>query len=309
MRRGDVLIAPAVAAVALVLIGCGARPAPPGGREVGPLSRAADVHMVAIPAGNYVSGSTPEEREAAYADYLATAGHDAAREHDWFGREEDRHVAELAGFQIDLMPVTNAEYAEFVATGEVPPPSMDEPTWKAQGFIQDFSADVTRFVWPGPTPPPQREDHPVVLVTWDQARAYCAWRGTLVGTARRLPSAAEREKASRGHDGFAYPWGNQFEPDRLNSAVRGPGDTVPVGGFPGGASPYGVLDLAGNVFEWTATPWPPGEPATARQRTVRGSAWEDYAGVGRGAAWHGRASTARHIIVGFRCAADAVGRS
>jgi formylglycine-generating enzyme required for sulfatase activity len=290
----------------VALAGCPAagRVTAPAG-EAAPLSRAGDGQLVAIPAGPYVAGSTPEEREAAYDDYFATAGHDGAREGTWFAREIDRHVAELAAFRIDLLAVTNAQYAEFVATGAAPPPAIDEATWRAQGFLQDFASQVTRFVWSGPTPPSGREEHPVVLVTWDQAAAYCAWRGTLVGEARRLPTAEEREKAARGREGRVYPWGNAFERDKLNSVVGGPGDTVPVGSFHAGASPYGVLDLAGNVFEWTSTPWPPGSAGDAAERTVRGSAWEDHAGVGRGAAWHGRRRDARHVIVGFRCAADA----
>ena len=72
----------------------------------------------------------------------------------------------------------------------------------------------------------------------------------------------EYEKAARGDGGLAYPWGNAYEPDKLNSAVKGPGDTVPVGQYTIGASPYGVLDLAGNVFEWTSTPFS-GEQAHA----------------------------------------------
>jgi len=300
-----VVLPSVVAALGVGVAACsGPGPVIPGDRDPAPLSRAGDVHMVLIPEGQYVTGSTPEEREAAYDDYLATAGHDAARDNNWFGREEDRHVAQLAAFRIDLMPVTNAQYAEFVATGAAPAPAMDEATWKAQGFAQAW-ADVTRFVWPAAGPPPAREDHPVVLVTWDQATAYCAWRGTIVGTPRRLPTAAEYEKASRGTDGMTYPWGNAFDATKLDSAVRGPNDTMPVGSFSEGASPFGVLDLAGNVFEWTSTPWPPGAPVTARDRTVRGSAWEDFAGVGRGASWHGRPRGVRHVIVGFRCAADA----
>ena len=142
-------------------------------------------------------------------------------------------------------------------------------------------------------------DHPVVLVTYGEAEKYCAWRGAQKGEKRRLPTAAEYEKAARGDGGLAYPWGNTYEADKLDSAVRGPGDTVPVGQYVTGASPYGVLDLAGNVFEWTATPFSDGK------MTVKGSAWEDYAGVGRGASRHGRAPKVRHVIVGFRCAADA----
>ena len=278
---------------------------PPSGSGVGPLSRAADAQMILVAPGMYVAGATPDERDVAYDDYLATAGRDDARENDWFKREEDRHVAELPAFRIDLMPVTNAQYAEFVGTGEAPAPAMDEATWAAQGFVQDYATEVTRFIWSTTTSPIGREDHPVVLITWDQANTYCAWRGSLLGVTRRLPTAAEREKAARGREGFIYPWGNTWVADNLNSAVKGPNDTVPVGSFPHGASPYGVLDLAGNTFEWTSTPWPPGASTGARERTVRGSAWEDYAGVGRGAAWHGRAHDARHVIVGFRCASDA----
>jgi formylglycine-generating enzyme required for sulfatase activity len=297
----------ALPVVVLVLAGCpGPGHVTRQGADVGPLSRAGDAHLVTIPSGQYVAGSTPEERDTAYDDYLATAGHDTAREREWFAREEDRHVAELPAFRIDLLAVTNAQFAEFVATGGGPPPVMDEGTWKAQGFLQDYAAEVTRFLWDGARPPAGREDHPVVLVSWDHAVAYCAWRGTLVGEDRRLPTAAEREKASRGTDGRTYPWGNAFDASRLNSGVSGPGDTMPVGSFSDGASPYGVLDLAGNVFEWTSTPWPPGAADSAAERTVRGSAWEDHAGVGRGASWHGRRRDARHIIVGFRCAAEAV---
>ena len=274
-----------------------------------PLSSAADAQMVLIPAGRSVAGSTPEERAAAYDSYRASAGHDGAREHDWFETEEDRHIVELPAFRLDLMPVTNAAYAEFVADGGAPAPSIDEATWKAQGFRQAWPDEVERFVWRDGRPPPQREDHPVVLITWDDAAAYCVWRGQVAGAPRRLPSAHELEKAARGPEGFAYPWGAAFEPARLNSAVGGPRDTVPVGSYPDAASPFGVLDTAGNVFQWTATPWPPPPPGTTAGRTaemtVKGSAWDDFGGLGRGAAWHGRPRGARHVIVGFRCAADA----
>jgi len=272
-----------------------------------PLSLAADQQMVAIRSSRSIAGSTPEERAAAYDAYRATSGHDDARARRWFETEEDRHVVELPGFRIDLMPVTNAAYAEFVADGGAPPPSMDEATWRATEFQQRWPDEVVRSVWDGATPPLGREDHPVVLVTWDDAAAYCAWRGRLVASIRRLPSAHEFEKAARGDDGAAYPWGAEFDPTQLNSAVRGTRDTVPVGTYR--TSPHGVLDTAGNVFQWTSTPWPPRPPGeapvgTPTTMTVKGSAWDDWAGLGRGAAWHGRARAARHVIIGFRCAAD-----
>jgi toxoflavin biosynthesis protein ToxD len=264
---------------------------------VGQLSLAKDVQMLSVPGGKYIAGSTPEERSAAYDDFQNTAGHDAARTHKWFEGEEQRHLAAVDGYRIDLMPVTQAEYAEFVSTKQAPPPSIDEASWKAQGFTQDYATMVARFNWVDDAPPVGREDHPVVLVTWKDASAYCEWRGSLRGEPRRLPTEAEFEKAARGDDGMAYPWGNLYEAAQLNSAVKGPRDTTPVGQFVDGASPFGMLDAAGNVFQWTSSPF------TSGKMTVKGSAWDDFAGLGRGAGRHGRPVTARHVIVGFRCAA------
>jgi formylglycine-generating enzyme required for sulfatase activity len=156
---------------------------------------------------------------------------------------------------------------------------------------------VKRFAWVDGAPPPGREEHPVVLVTWADAKRYCEWRGRAVGSTRRLPTAAEYEKASRGTDGSSYPWGNLWDATKLNSAVGGPSDTVPVGGYPPSAG-FAILDLAGNVFQWTASKW------DADEMTVKGSAWDDFGGVGRGASGHGRPTGARHVIVGFRCASD-----
>jgi formylglycine-generating enzyme required for sulfatase activity len=264
------------------------------------LARAAEQVMLAIPAGTYIAGSTPEEREQAYDDYARTAGHQSARAGRWFSREQDRHTATLPAYRIDLMPVTQAAYAEFVADTGRTPPAIDEAAWRAQKFSQDYATQVARFNWIDARPPSDRMDHPVVLVTWADADAYCRWRGAAIGAPRRLPTADEFEKAARGDHGIVYPWGNDFDPERLNSAVGGPRDTVAVGSFPSGASPYGMLDAAGNVFQWTSTPW----PHDRGDMTVKGSAWDDHAGVGRGAAMHGRAPDIHHAIVGFRCAGD-----
>lgn len=292
MPRAPLIVACAACAA------CGGPPAPaPPSSSVAPLSLAADARMVPIPAGPYIAGSTPEERAAAYDDYRASAGHDAARAQRWFEREEGRRVEALPAFRVDLLPVTQVAYAEFVAAGGAPPPAIDEAAWKAQGFAQDYAAQVARYVWRDARAPRGREEHPVVLVTWDEARRYCAWRGRERGEARRLPTSAELEKAARGEAGLAYPWGNVFEADKLNGAASGVGDTTPVGSYPEGASPYGVLELAGNVFHWTST-------RSGGEVIVKGSAWEDHAGVGRGASRHGRPPGARHVIVGFRCAAD-----
>jgi formylglycine-generating enzyme required for sulfatase activity len=283
----------------VLLAACSTTPTthvPQGGHAQ--LSLAADARMITVPAGNYIAGSTPEERAAAYDDYQSTAGHDAARQNKWFDTEEDRRITKLDEFRIDLMPVTQAQYSEMVIAGKAKPPTITEDAWKAQGFQQDYATEVMRFLWKDTRPPHGREDHPVVLVTQAEAAKYCAWRGEQRGETRRLPTAAEYEKASRGESGQTYPWGNAFEAEKLNSAVKGPKDTTPAGQFNDGASPFGVLELAGNVFQWTST------PHEGDKIVVKGSAWEDFAGVGRGASFHGRAKDARHIIVGFRCAAE-----
>lgn len=290
-------------------LACGAQPASPSrtaqaqsryrGGEA-PHSQAADRMMLTIPAGQYIAGSTPEEREQAYDDHRETAGNDAAREHRFFAREADRHVETLPGFRIDQHPVTNAAYAEFIRDTGAAVPAIDQPSWDKQGLSQSYDTEVARFNWTADEPPAGREDHPVVLITWEEAAAYCAWRGDLTGQPRRLPTEGEFEKGTRGAEGAAYPWGNIFMPDKLNSRVSGPGDTVPVGSFPGGASPHGMLDAAGNIAQWTATPWLHSKDSM----TVKGSSWDDYAGAGRGASRHGQHTLMRHAIVGFRCAAD-----
>ena len=129
------------------------------------------------------------------------------------------------GFFAARTPVTNAQYACFVAeTGREPPKH-----------------------WKGARPPAELADHPVVYVTWHDAVAYAGWAGA------RLPTEQEWEMAARGYDGREYPWGEWAE-GRCNTEETGIGKTSPVGQFsPGGDSPYGLQDAAGNVWEWTAT--------------------------------------------------------
>ena len=300
--RAIVLVVVLVVSLGLAPAGCsagasavGRAGSPVEGRA--PLSLAADDRMIAIPGGRYVSGSTPEERAAAYDDFQAVAGEDSARAQQRFEHEADRRSAQLPEFRIDLMPVTQAQFAEMVSAEHIAAPGIDEAGWKAQGLPHDYASEVARFAWSGGKPPDGREDHPGGLVTWSEAERYCAWRGALRGEKRRLPTANELEKAARGEDGLAYPWGNAFEPDKLNSAVKGPGDTTPVGSYASGASGYGLLDLAGNVFQWTAT-------ADGDQMVIKGSGWDSMPGVGRGASFDRRPKAVRDVVVGFRCAAD-----
>jgi len=111
-------------------------------------------------------------------------------------------------------------------------------------------------------------------------------------------SVQERQKAMRGTQGNMYPWGNAYDVSKLNNADKGSFATMPVGSFPQGASPFGVLDGAGQVYEWTSTA--KGEA----YHIVKGGSWDDHGGVCRPAARHSRPNQLKHIIIGFRLVED-----
>ena len=158
-----------------------------------------------------------------------------------------------------------------------------------------------------------RDDHPAVFVTWDEAKAYCEWAGA------RLPTEAEREKAARGTDGRKFPWGNEEPTPQLAVFRRNWGDiaTDPVGAHPSGASPYGILDAGGNVWEWVAD-WfdekyyevspdrDPRGPRTGSARVVRGGSWDSRPTVLSASARNSASRGYREGDFGFRCAMDPV---
>ena len=173
-------------------------------------------NMVRIPAGEFIMGvdvnRLPEicDRVGGMVKYLENA-------------TPERRV-KLPEFYIDKYEVTNAQYKKFVdATGHKPPEH-----------------------WEGGSIPPGKENHPVVFVSLEDAKAYAKWAG------KRLPSEAEWEKAARGTDGRLFPWGNKFKRRHANTDEARKGDTTPVGSYEKGKSPYGVYDMAGNVWEWTS---------------------------------------------------------
>jgi serine/threonine-protein kinase len=142
----------------------------------------------------------------------------------------NRREVHLDGFYIDRTPVTNLQFKTFLGV---------------TGYRPE-DAGAARFLahWARGSIPRGLEHHPVVFVSYTDARAYATWAG------KRLPTEAEWEKAARGQDGRKYPWGKADPtPSRANFGGRNRG-TVPVGSFPEGVSPYGVHDLAGNVWEW-----------------------------------------------------------
>ncbi|MBI3326249.1 MAG: SUMF1/EgtB/PvdO family nonheme iron enzyme [Nitrospinae bacterium] len=269
----------------------------PGGMQVSAGETISLRPMVKIPAGPFIMGSTPEEREYGYR-LDEERGSSVARENRWF-EHETRGTRHLDVYRIDVYPVTNADYQAFVnATGH-PSPSVTREEWESYGLIHGYDA-VQRFLWRNRTYPPARGRHAVVLVTHTDATAYCTWRGTREGRRLRLPTEAEWEKAARGPDGWIFPWGNEFNPAHLNSADKGPYDTVPVSSHPRGKSPYGLYDMAGQVFEWTATP----DEHRQGRFIVKGGSWDDYPGVTRAAARHSRPAALKHILIGFRCVGE-----
>jgi formylglycine-generating enzyme required for sulfatase activity len=249
---------------------------------------------VAVPAGPFVEGSSDAQREYAYQLDAMASGNNDTREAEWYEDETPLQSAMTGAFEIMTNPVTNADYARFVEATGHPAPDVDRDSWASYDLVHPFES-TRRFAWQGGTPPEGREDHPVVLVSHDDTQAYAAWLSEQTGQAWRLPEAQEWEKAARGGRGSAFPWGDEWDPSLLNSADQGPLDTMPVGSFPDGASPYGMLDAAGQVFEWTTT------TAGAVRYVVKGGSWHDKGcGVCRPAAGHSRREDLKHVLIGFR---------
>jgi iron(II)-dependent oxidoreductase len=244
--------------------------------------------MISIPAGDFAMGTNLERTDP---------------------QDHPEHKAWVHAYKIDKYPVTNAQYARFVAaTGHRPPSS-----WK-NGRIPDN--ELLR---------------PVTLVDWFDAVAYAKWAG------KRLPTEAEFEKAGRGTDGRRWPWGNRMEPDRLNTYYN-VNSTSNVTDFANGASPYGVMGMAGNVDEWVDddfAPYPGSDapadmfqgkvgraatpedqsmkvvtlvPVKAHYKVLRGGSWKSdpfsTALYHRNFAFPYYASD----FFGFRCAADVAGK-
>ncbi len=234
------------------------------------------VEMVYVPDGKFWMGSDDGDA-LAYRD------------------EKPRHEVFVKGFWIDRTPVTNAEYRRFVeARGHKKPGH-----WKREHIPQD------------------KENHPVVNMSWRDAQAYCRWRSGEAGADVRLPTEAEWEKAARGTDGRRYPWGDKFDPQKCNSGEGGPSGTTPVGHHsPAGDSPYGLADVAGNVWEWASSLYKSypydredgrEDLAAVGRRVVRGGSWGHDQWFVRAANRLDDGPFRADHYVGFRCARSGSG--
>jgi formylglycine-generating enzyme required for sulfatase activity len=264
------------------------------------LGRAADLGMVLVPAGEFLLGSPDNDPDAR-------------------DNEKPQHVIYLPAFYLDRTPVTNAQFRRFIEAGGYADEAywaeaIEAGRWK-EGAYLDYYSDKFRAqpeYWDDPEW--NGDEQPVVGVTWYEALAYALWAG------KRLPSEAEWEKAAawvgemnnEGHQ-RRYPWGNEWAGERANTKEAGLKKTTVVGCYsPAGDSPYGAVDMAGNVWEWCSTRYNdyPYDPNDGREdlgggddvfRVLRGGSWyNDRKGArcaprSRSDPWN------RYATRGFRC--------
>jgi formylglycine-generating enzyme required for sulfatase activity len=227
------------------------------------------VTMVFVPSGNFIAGS-----DTGYDD------------------EKPVHTIYLDDFYIDKYEVTNALYLACAEEGSCQAPEKTSSFTRASYYKN-----------------PQFDNYPVIFVDWDDAKAYCVWRGI------DLPTEAQWEKAARGEDGRTYPWGGSIDGNRanFNDTVQ---DTTAVGSYENGKSPYGAYDMAGNVWEWVADWYSstyylstsltnPSGPATGEYHVLRGGSWHDDDRIIRTSnrGWS-QIEYFYNTDFGFRCAMD-----
>ncbi|MGQ0504122.1 MAG: formylglycine-generating enzyme family protein [Myxococcaceae bacterium] len=235
--------------------------------------------MISIPAGEFLRGS-PED----------------------FGMPEEHPARTIyvSAFEIDALPVTWADFERFIGAGGYRDPALwDEEGWELKLEQPRFHSEPEWAHVTGPT-------QPVCGVSFYEAQAYARWQE------KRLPTEAEWEKAARGTDGRVYPWGNEWSNDRC-SFRGGPVRAAPsVGSYPFGASPYGVLDMCGGLWEWCSD-WfdtgyyelaperDPQGPSQGLMKVARGGAWHAVPLLNRTANRNAWKPAARFSNVGFRC--------
>jgi formylglycine-generating enzyme required for sulfatase activity len=242
--------------------------AAPAATPAAPINPGADeVELVQIPAGEFLMGFKGS-----------------------YDTQPERRM-QLPAFAIDKYEVTNKRYKRFVDAMGYKVPWSQDPA--AAPYIWDWQKRIY---------PEGKGDDPVVLVSWEDAKAFCAWAG------KSLPTEAQWEKAARGANGNAYPWGADWAAGKANTSESGLRQTSPFGAFKEDVSPYGVSDMGGNVSEWVQdwfAPYP-GNPIISyeekeKYRILRGGSWDYFHSIA--AAHHRQYATpqSQMTAIGFRC--------
>jgi formylglycine-generating enzyme required for sulfatase activity len=247
-------------------------------RESGKLYARDGSEILLIPAGEFLMGST----ETDISNWLKTHSKEDAT---WFEEEKPQHKVILDNYYIAKNLVTVAQYQMFCQETGMQMPSVPKWGW--------------------------HDNHPIVNVSWNEASAYAKWAGG------SLPTEAQWEKAARGTDGRIFPWGNTWDSSKCSNGIgKQQGTIFPVGSYPTGASPYGVLDMAGNISQWCSD-WygekyyknsptkNPAGPATGDGRAMRGggaNTWSgNYIGLFRTSFRGECLPDFRYYCYGFRC--------
>jgi formylglycine-generating enzyme required for sulfatase activity len=235
--------------------------------------------MCAVPYGPFTMGMSEEEAARAGKRYGIPVA--------WMRKSCPEHEVLVDAFEIGRQPVTEMEWAV---------------------FLRDTGVAERPAHWRDTTAPPYRRSHPVHGVPWHAVLLYTEWLSERTGAHYRVPTEAEWEKAARGTDGRIFPWGSRFEASRCNTREGGVGNTTPVGIYTAGASPWGALDIAGNVEEYTADLYWPYPGSTLEDgdygayRITRGGCYALDADLARGDRRHGDVNAR---CIGFRLARSA----
>jgi formylglycine-generating enzyme required for sulfatase activity len=227
-----------------------------------------------IPKGSFLMGSNQEEIQHAVEEFPHL-------EAVWFEKEYPQHAVDVPAFYMAETQITNHQWQIFMDTNSI------------SRIPEGFDAN--------------QPDCPVWGITFDELAQFCTWLSKESGYAVTIPTEAQWEKAARGTDAREYPWGNAFDKSHCNTKEGGIGRPTSVGSFQNGKSPYGILDLAGNVEEWTSTkyqPYPGGKPIHDRfgdpgdYYVTRGGSFDHEGDLARCARRHG--GPYEHSVIGGR---------